>query len=280
MLRKAQRIFQNFAIQVVEPIDRFAYKSYYDFPFGNTPRANAGKYLEIWKEAKSRQYPVIDEIEFNSGYSIDKDWFHDLALQTQVVIKKSDICYQHGRLLYSVLSGYISRNNYNNLTILETGTARGFSSLCMAKALNDIQKYGKIITIDVLPHDVPMYWNCIADTDRPKTRSEVLQNYQSLLEEFVIFIQGDSRLQLKKLSMPRVHFAFLDGAHTYEYILNEFNFIKDKQKKGDIIFFDDYTPHLFPGIVKAVDELCERHSYSKSIITIAEERGYVIAQKN
>ncbi len=28
------------------------------------------------------------------GYAIDNEWFHDLALSTQVVVKKSDICYQ------------------------------------------------------------------------------------------------------------------------------------------------------------------------------------------
>lgn len=199
---------------------------------------------------------------------------------TQVVIKKSDICYQHGRLLYSVLSAYISQSNHDSLNILETGTARGFSCLCMAKALNDARQSGKIVTFDVLPHDVEMYWNCIADEKGPMSRSELLHNYQSLIEKYIIFIQGDSKLQLKKVKIPRIHFAFLDGSHTYEYVLNEFSFLKDKQKKGDIVFFDDYTPGYFPGIVKAVDKICEKHGYSKEIITVSEQRGYVIAKKN
>ena len=33
----------------------------------------------------------------------------------------------------------------NKITILETGTARGFSSLCMSKAINDRKFMGKII---------------------------------------------------------------------------------------------------------------------------------------
>ncbi len=100
-----------------------------------------------------------------------------------------------------------------------------------------------------------------------------------LPQKYIIFVQGDSRLQLKKVKIPRIHFSFLDGAHTYKYVLKEFDFIRDKQKKGDIVFFDDYTPKFFPGIVKAVDKICERYEYSKKVITVNEQRGYVIAQK-
>lgn len=81
----------------------------------------------------------------------------DLALLTQVVIKQSVICYQHGRLLYSTLSQYFAQHPNLSFNILETGAARGFSSLCIAKALHDEQQSGKIITFDVLPHHIKMY---------------------------------------------------------------------------------------------------------------------------
>ncbi len=275
MLKIIQKLFRYF----LEPFDQWAYRKFYNFPLGNSPRSSSGKYLEIWNKAKCKEYPIIDQFEDKSGYCIDDNWFHELALLTQIVIKKSDICYQHGRLLYSVLSAYISKKNFDNFTIFETGTARGFSSLCMAKALKDLQQHGKILTFDILPHDSKMYWNCIADEKGPMTRSKLLHNYSSLIEEFIVFIQGDSKLQLKKVVTPRIHLAFLDGAHTYEYVQNEFNLIKEKQKKGDVIFFDDYSPHFFPGIVKAVDEICKTHNYSKEIIILSEQRGYAIAKK-
>ena len=44
-------------------------------------------------------------------------------------------------------------------------------------------------------------------------------------------------------------------------------------------FFDDYTPKLFPGFVKAIDEICQKYNYSKEVITIGEQRAYVIAEK-
>ena len=48
----------------------------------------------------------------------------------------------------------------------------------------------------------------------------------------------------------------------------------------DIIFFDDYNTIMFPGVVEAVDEICEKYSYSKEIIDIGNDRAYVIATKN
>lgn len=113
----------------------------------------------------------------------------------------------------------------------------------------------------------------------PQTRAELLRDYEPLIEEFIIYHQGDTKLELGKISLPRIHFAFLDGAHTYEYVMEEFRFVEKRQHEGDVIFFDDYTPALFPGIVKAVDEICERHGYSKRVITVSDQRGFVIARK-
>jgi len=280
MLRKAEIFVRRLASRLVQPVDRWANKDFYNYPLGNAPRADADTYLAIWQKAKSEEYGVIDDFESQSGYKIDEEWFHNLALLTQVVVKQSEICYQHGRLLYAALSSYINEHDYASVNIVETGTARGFSSLCLAKALSDARQPGTIMTFDVLPHEVKMYWNCIADAEGPRSRSELLHDYQQLIDNNVIFVQGDSKLQLEKAVMPRVHFAFLDGAHTYEYVQKEFSLIKDKQRSGDIIFFDDYTPAFFPGVVKAVDEICDAHDYSKQVITIGAQRAYVLARRN
>ena len=261
-------------------IDRLAYRQFYDYPFGRSPKAGAERYVEIWNKAKDAQYPIVDRFEDQQGFAIDRKWFDDLGLLTQVVVKKSDICYQHGRLLYAALSAYIAKNDCACVNILETGTARGFSGLCMAKALHDVRRAGKILTFDVLPHDVAMYWNCVADAKGPMSRAELLRDYRTLIENHIVFVQGDSKLQLKKMQMPRTHFAFLDGAHTYQNVLDEFDYLVGRQQEGDVVFFDDYTPQAFPGIVQAVDEICAAHGYSKDVITISEQRGYVVARKN
>jgi len=77
-----------------------------------------------------------------------------------------------------------------------------------------------------------------------------------------------------------VNFAFLDGAHTYNDVMFEFSQIKDKQIKGDVIVYDDYSPNLFPGIVSAVDDICKTHNYKKEVLVSEENRAYVVATKN
>lgn len=258
--------------------DRMFNKQFYNHPFGSKPHADKNKYIEIWNNAKSKTYAEIDSIEKQYKYAIDSVWLHNLALQTQVVVKGSDICYEHGRLLYAVLCDYISKNLKSNLTIVETGTARGFSSICMSKAIGDMNEEGKIITFDIIPHDTKMYWGCIADHEGKKTRQELLFNYDKFLNR-VIFIQGDTKLQIKKFGANRVNFAFLDGGHEYKDVMNDFESINGRQETGDVIVFDDYTPDMFPGIVSAVNEICSKYNYTKQIVMARQSRGYVIAVK-
>jgi predicted O-methyltransferase YrrM len=283
LIRKAR----SFALRLVTPIrykfEKLANSIWYDFPFGISPKASKDNYLELASRTKKESYKEVEEYEKRTGFTIDVDWLQELALHTQIVVKESALCYTHGRVLYSALSLYLKKlkvdNNQYKINIIETGTARGFSSLCMAKALHDTNSQGLIITFDVLPHHAKMYWNCIDDLDGPKTRSALLKPWRSLVESFIVFIQGDTKLQLPRVQVERVHFAFLDGAHTYEDVLFEFHQIKNYQKKGDMIIYDDYTPSQFPGLVIAVDEICEKFSYEKEVLQAHSGRGYVVAIK-
>ncbi len=274
------RIIQKFDNLLVKAVNKYANVRWYNSPLTKKILASKEEYLKIWIEAKSNRYKLIDDFEDKYNDKIDDEWYHKLALHTQVVKKKSDIVYVHGRLLYVTLKKYILRNPANkNINIIETGTARGFSALCMAKALQDEDVEAKIITFDVLPHNVKMYWNCIDDNEGKKTRAELLEKYKDLIERYIIFHQGNTKIELPKIQTQRIHFAFLDSAHDYYYLMSEFLNIKDKQQKGDIIFFDDYTPKMFPSLVKAINEICEKYNYSKEIITISDARAYVIAEK-
>lgn len=257
---------------------------WFNYPFGNKPLASEKRYLELFEEEKKKRYPEIENYERQKGIAIDKEWIDNLALYTQVTIKKSNLCYVHGRVLYTVLSDYLSKKsketNKEKITILETGTARGFSSICMAKALDDHKIDGLIVTFDLLPHSEKMFWNSISDnTNGALTRAQLLKNWKNLCQKYILFHQGDTRLELKKIYFERIHFAFLDGAHSYNDVMFEFNQIKKKQNQGDIIVYDDYNFKKFPGIVKAVDEICKKNNYAKQIIKSSSQRGYVIAIK-
>jgi predicted O-methyltransferase YrrM len=275
VMKLASKVARSLAVE----FDRIANWKWYNYPFGSTPRANSEIYQRLASEVRQKQYPEIDKFEQEQGFAIDTEWFHNLALHTQVVVKEAEIGYQHGRLLYASIRSYIQRCQPQFMNILEAGTARGFSALCMAKAMADAGIEGKLLTFDVLPHQTKMYWNCIDDTEGPRTREELISNYSELIDRYLIFHQGDTRIELPKVQISRIHFAFLDGVHTYEYVLHEVECIRDKQRAGDVICFDDYSTSQFPGVVKAVDEICHRYKYSRSVVPAYENRIYVVATK-
>ena len=234
-------------------------------------------FLNIQKNLKKNIYPEIDNfINFNNYENVNLNWILELALKTQIVKKKSPVNIQHGRLLYSIVKKICEKNN--NISILETGTARGFSSICMSKAIIDSKKNGKIMTIDFLPNTKKMYWNCISDLDGKKSRKELLKGYMLELEN-IDFIKGFSKKILKNLNINRINFAFLDGSHKYVDVKNEFNFVSNRQEKDDLIFFDDYTPGLFEGIVRLISEIESSGVYDVQKIFSSNNRGYVLARK-
>ncbi|MDC1279830.1 class I SAM-dependent methyltransferase [Pelagibacteraceae bacterium] len=252
------------------------------FPFGNKAILTKEEYTKLWLDEKNNFYPNIDQYEKNNGFKIDKDWLDNLALHTQVVSKTSSLNWQHGRVVFTTIANWINMNPIETvpmITIWETGTARGFSALCMSKALEEQGRPARILTFDVLPHNKKMFWNCIDDHDGPLTRSELLKPWQKLLSNYVIFCQGDTKITLKRVLSERVHIAFLDGSHSYDDVMFEFNQIKKFQFSGDIIIFDDYNDNQFPGLVKAVDEICLKLGYTRLEVSANENRGYVIATK-
>lgn len=247
-------------------------------------------YLKLSNDASEYNHDIFfDNLknDFDFDYKKLKSFVDKLALSTQIVIKESKMLYLHGYLLYVALDEYLKKNPaVDFVNIVETGTARGFSAMCMAKALHDRKRDGKIYTIDVLPNDQKMYWNCVEDFTGLKTRPELLSKWDYLLD-YIEFVQGDSKKILDELHekyfVPRVHFAFLDAQHTYSYLKHEMEWSRDRQEKGDVIVCDDYTTYhsgrqQYPGIIRAVDEFVEENKYLQKIYIGDDgdkERGYV-----
>lgn len=248
------------AFSLAEKTDEFIYFRWNNNPYLNSPNKKS-YYAKLYKKVIKKKYPFIDKIEKELGFRINKKWLNELAFHTQVVKKQSEINYQHGRVLYSLLRAHIKKNKLLYVNIFETGTARGFSSLCMAKALNDHHTFGKILTLDILPHNRPIYWNIIDDSQGKKTRKELLAKYSKLLNNYIIFFQNYSEIGIKHIDMGRIHFAFLDGNHTADTLCKEIEYVVSRQKKGDMIVFDDYDEKQFPEVVSAVDEFLKTNNY-------------------
>ena len=210
----------------------------------------------------------------------DREFVDPLALATQVVPKDEQLDWSHGYLLYAALGSYLRRTPSDRpVTIFETGTARGFSAICMAQALRTAGRAGTILTVDVLHAERPIYWNSIADVDGPRTRLELLEPWSELVEDHIVFLRGDVDFALEQLGLPRIHFAFLDAEHTYDAVRRELAFVATHQRPGDVIVCDDYTPKAFPEIVRAVDELGASGGYELETYVSSPDRGYAYLEK-
>jgi cephalosporin hydroxylase len=257
------------------------YRGYDDNPFAIDPaRVSRQRYLELAAEARGRRNDeLLEDFRARFGRLPDPEWVDELALATQVVLKESKLDWSHGYLLYAALRSYLDAAPPERpVTIFETGTARGFSAVCMAKALHDAGRAGTIVTIDVLHSERPIYWNCVHDADGPATRMTLLEPWADLVEDHVVFVRGDVQIVLEQLGLPHVHFAFLDAEHTYDALRRELAFVTARQRAGDVIVCDDYTPAQFPGVVRAADELGATGAYELETFTSSDERGYVYLQ--
>ena len=59
----------------------------------------------------------------------------------------------------------------------------------------------------------------------------------------------------------------MDGSHEYKDVAFEYNYIKQRQKKGDLILFDDVT-EKYKGIIELVDEIKVSSQYNVRIISL------------
>lgn len=248
--------------------------------FGGRPQADEATYQSLYSEAKARQFPETDELEEELGFSVDRDWINELALHTQVVRKKSRLNWQHGRILYSLLRSHIetTQTESDSIQVFETGTARGFSALCMSKAILDSKRGGFVVTVDSLPHNTPMFWNCIDDLEKPKSRRELLAPWEKEVQR-VIFLQSLTPQHLGRLGLEHIHFAFLDAQHSFETVMDEYSFVEERQDVGDLIVFDDVTPGVFDGVVEALDAIGRKGLYEIRQLGRANERGYAVARR-
>jgi len=279
LIDKGYRVIHKLAYKSYESLDLFVNARWYADPFGTKIHASIEEYYQLAEEAKKNSSSAVVDYENEKGFTIDLEWLDELALHTQIVKKSSSLSYLHGRIIYTTLMDYLKNRRPPRVNIIETGTARGFSAVCMAKALEDSNLEGLITTFDIIPHHQSMIWNCIDDHGGPKSRSQILSHWQGLIDRYILFHQGYSKVELPKVQFDRVHFAFLDGAHGYQDVMSEFYQIKDKQQSGDIIIYDDYNKVQFPGLVRAVDEICSKYSYMRADIKPDSDRAYVIAIK-
>lgn len=124
---------------VLPSVDSLANFRWFDQPFCKAPLGNFDSYSTLRSEAEINSFSneLVLEFEQSCGFAVDKNWLNQLGFITQVVVKDAPLTFAHGRVLFSALQKFIKikGDEVSKFNIVETGTARGFSALCMAKAL-------------------------------------------------------------------------------------------------------------------------------------------------
>ncbi len=155
------------------------------------------------------------------------------------------INYERGILLYSIIA------KYKPLNVLEIGTAKGYSTLCMAWAMDDYDIPGTIYTIDpaldikfeikiddeINVLTTPQLWKKIA-SDKWLSKIKPLSGYSGEV--------------MDKYKFPKIDFAYIDGHHVFEAVEHDFYASLNVFSNNFYILFDDYA--LSDGVTKLIDD--------------------------
>lgn len=246
-------------------------------PKGKAPTRN--DFVARLQEFQDVPSVEIDQLEDEYGFAADRSWIDHLALHTQIVLKESEANWSHGRLLYCLLSHRLdSLEQEESCNILDTGTARGYSALVMARAILDSGKPGNVFSLDILPHHDKVFSNCIDGVDGAVSRREIWAQWP-LESSRVIPLTGPTSQNLRALNIPRVCFAFLDAQHEFESVMEEYEWVSASQEPGDMIVLDDVSYELFPGVWRAFEEIRKAGLYATKTLSSSDSRTYGIATR-
>ena len=162
--------------------------------------------------------------------------------------------YERGILLYGLVSKFRPKH------ILEIGRAQGYSTMCMAWALDENQIDGDIISVDPISFDSANNFFVDWENDQePKfeeiSTSELWKRYadKNLLNKITVLTCYSDELLEKNL--PKFDFCYIDGHHIYEAVMCDFSVFLNKANEQFACLFDDYSVNTITKMDKALDEI-------------------------
>ena len=168
--------------------------------------------------------------------------------------ENSILNFERGMLLYSLIAKFQPK------TILEIGTAEGYSTLCMAWAMSDYKIEGKIFTVDPKSHHQVIERKIRIDNEDEPVK--MFLSTADLWKKFALkewidkieVITGFSGEILKIKHFPKIEFCYIDGSHVYEAVKQDFFMVLKLVTEKFRILFDDYIPNKNDGVTKVIDE--------------------------
>lgn len=165
------------------------------------------------------------------------DWYDDAVLRLRGGADRA-----FGLYLYNLV-----RRDPSIETVVNIGTARGFSATCLARAIFEREATGTVHTIDTIPPDQPRDWHAEGHDPADPARDETL-SVHDLMEPFqpedgqlsIRHHTGDSLDVLESWNDAPIDLVFHDGRHTYEHVSREISLaIREGGAAPPLLIFDD-----------------------------------------
>lgn len=227
-------------------------------------------YQSLWERECRQEYAEIDRLEARLGVAVDRAKVNAAARVLSCPFKAKSPNWQNGRVLYALTRSRLE-SCAGPVHLLDIGTAKGFSALCLQWALLDADCDGRVVSVDVMDPADRVRRNTVAECDSLRTLYEILEPWP---EAGMIRFERSTGRGWLKAHRERVHVASVDGKHSYEDVSEEAEFLSATQEPGDVIFFDDIQ---FDGVRRAVK--CLRGYDVEPLTVIPGIRVYAIARK-
>lgn len=205
-------------------------------------------YADAFRRESSRDYPEMDRFEQSVGYALDRNRLEAAAQILACPVKANPPNWQHGRMLYAYARRYLS-SAQGPVSLLDIGTAKGFSALMLKWALMDAGVVGTVDSVDVIDPLAKAFRNSVLDT---YSENRLADYHRAWPEASEIRFHKMTGLKWLQQSTERVHLAFVDGKHSGDVVVEEGKLLAARQQPWDLVIFDDMQ---LPGVAEAVYRL-------------------------
>lgn len=230
-------------------------------------------YQRIFEAECGRAYPVVDEFEKELGYAIERDRLEDAARTMACPLKVNPPNWQHGRVVYALIRRLLAAGVAGNF--LDIGTAKGFSAVVAAWAIDDADAPGRTLhSVDIMEPWSRERRNSVLELDGYKTIAEYTGRYLPA-SVTTIFAGGGSLPLLDALLRKgeEIAFAFVDGKHSTDAVRREADSIRKLQRRGAVVMFDDVQ---IPAVAAAIERLM---GYEIEYLRPSDARCYAIGTR-
>lgn len=232
---------------------------------------SAEAYARAFHEEQSVGYPMVDAYEVQQGFALSRERLEGAARVLACPVKAHPPNWQHGRVIYATVRRYLATIGQSDVTLVDIGTAKGFSALCMKWAADDSAVPATVWSCDVIAPDSYTVRNTVAEIHGAQTLRDIMAPWPEASSIRFIGSTGEDLLRHLWSRGDRVGVAFVDGKHSYAAVLREGELLAELQRAGDVVIFDDAQ---IDGVQQAVNHL--GGAYACTPMEVLPGRAYAI----